>query len=123
MKGRSYELTFETRSAYLYARVTAPDINEQMSRAYLGEIARECSRIGVERLMIYRDIPAVMTTTTTYFAATHLLEIMPHVRTAFVNPYASNEKILHFGVTVGVNRGENHEVFNDEESAERWLLR
>lgn len=119
---KPYELVFEERPGYLYARVTADHIDEELSRSYFGEVAAECKKLGATQLLIYRDIPAVLSTAAAYFAATHLLEIMPDVKTAFVNPYASNEKILHFATTVGVNRGEHHEVFNDEKEAERWLL-
>ena len=46
---------------------------------------------------------------------------MPGVRTAFVNPYASNRDRLRFAVDVGVGRGGQHAVFNNVEDAERWL--
>lgn len=119
---RQYELTFEERPGYLYAHVKAPSIDEALARAYLDEIADKCSETRSRRLMIYREIPAVLNTTTMYFAATHVGKILRGVKTAFVNPYASNEKMLQFGTTVGFNFGEDHELFNDPAKAEGWLL-
>lgn len=118
----NYELTFEERPGYLYAQVSAESIDEDMARAYLGEVAARCRELGTERLMIYRDIPAVLPTTAMYFAATHLGKLLHGIKTAFVNPYESNEKMLAFGATVGFNFGEDHALFNDPEKAEGWLL-
>jgi hypothetical protein len=118
----NYQLTFEERPEYLYAEVKAESIDEKMARSYLDEIADRCRDLGAERLMIYRDIPAVLDATAMYFTVSHLREVLHGVTTAFVNPYENNEKMLHFGTTVGFNLGEKHELFNDPAKAESWLL-
>ena len=117
-----YELTFEERPRYLYAHVRAETINDRISEAYQKEIAAECERTGATRLMIYRDIPAVLSTGSAYFAANRLLKLLPQIKIAFVNTYASNDKILNFAATVGSNFGEQHNVFNDVDKAEHWLI-
>ena len=117
-----YELTFDQRPGYLYARVTAASINDKISEAYQKEIAAHCRGTKISKLMIYRDIPAALSTTSSYFAANRLLTLLPKIKIAFVNPYESNDKLLQFAATVGSNFGEQHEVFNDVTQAERWLL-
>jgi hypothetical protein len=119
---KPYDLTFEQRPEYLYACVKASSIDEGMARAYLEETAARCHEMGANRLMIYRDIPAVLDTTAMYFAATYVRKILHGIRTAFVNPYTSNEKMLAFASNVGFNLGEQHQVFNNEARAEIWLL-
>ena len=118
----AYKLTFEERPGYLYVSVKADTINEEMAHAYLGEIAAKCRELETERLMVYRDIPAVLDTTAMYFAASHVRSVLRGIKTAFVNPYESNEKMLQFATTVGFNFGEDHELFNDTAKAESWLL-
>jgi hypothetical protein len=120
--GKPYQLTFDERTNYLYAHVSAPAIDEEMARAYLGEIAAKCHELETKRLMIYRDIPAVLDTTAMYFAASHVRSVLRGIKTAFVNPYESNDKMLQFATTVGHNFGEMHELFNDPAKAESWLL-
>ena len=122
MPPTDYELTFDQRPHYLYAHVTAATINEKISEAYQKEIAAHCRGSKVSKLMIYRDIPAALSTTSSYFAANRLLKLLPKIKIAFVNPYAPNDKLLQFATTVGSNFGEQHEVFNDISKAERWLL-
>jgi hypothetical protein len=117
-----YELTFEQRTGYLYAHVRAVTIDERISEAYQKEIAAKCDELTIQKLMIYRDIPNALSTTSAYFAANRLLKLLPNIRIAFVNPYESNEKNLQFATTVGSNFGEQHKVFNDGTKAERWLL-
>src|SRR4051794_20886031 len=117
-----FELTFDQRPGYLYAYIKAATIDERISENYLREMAAKCNELSISRLLIYRDIPAALSTTGGYFAANRLLKLLPQVKIAFVNPYSSNDKPLHFAATVASNFGEQHEVFNDVNKAERWLL-
>ncbi len=119
---QEYELSFENRPAYLYAKVRAQHVDEDTARSYLSEIAEHCRRSHYSRLMIYRDIPEVLHGGALFFVAADLQAMLQNVRVAFVNPYAQNLDDLEFGNTVSSNRGGAYQTFPNESDAEDWLL-
>ena len=118
----TYELRFEDRPGYLYAHVRAPHVDEDIARAYLGEIADHCRGSHCSRLMIYRDIPEVLNGGALFFVAADLQAMLQNVRVAFVNPYEQNIEGLEFGNIVASNRGGSFANFATEPEAEAWLL-
>lgn len=118
---KRYELTFEQRVDYLYAHVKAMRIDRELAVNYLQEVAKACAEFSADRVLVYREIPAVPDTPTMFFLANYLLEVMPGIRTAFVNPFSSIRDTLKFGIEVSANRGGTYAVFNTIEEAEEWL--
>jgi hypothetical protein len=118
-----YQLTFEERPGYLYAHVTAEIINRQIALAYLSEVAGEARRLKAARLMLHRDIPAMLPDGVLFFVTAEFQEMIIGIKTAFVNPYLTNEDAFNFAITVGTNRGARYNVFNNDTDAEIWLLR
>src|ERR1043166_2934122 len=86
-----YKLTFEARDGYLYARIDAAEINQTTSAAYLKEVGDEFKRTGSSRLMIDRRIPHVTATIAKYALATASADILPRIKTAWVNPYPEHQ--------------------------------
>ena len=119
----SYRLTFEERSEYLYAKIKADTIDEDIARAYLREVEAQCARIKCGRLLLHRDIPAMLPDGVLYFVAEAFQEMTRGVKAAFVNPYEANQKSIDFAVTVGINRGGHYKTFTNDTDAEQWLLK
>jgi hypothetical protein len=119
---QEYELSFENRPAYLYAKVRAQHVDEDTARSYLSEIAEHCRGSHCSRLMIYRDIPEVLHGGALFFVASEFESQMHGGRVAFVNPYAQNLDDLEFGNLISSNRGGAYQTFPNESDAEDWLL-
>lgn len=120
--GPSYELSFEQREQYLFAHVKAPTIDQNSALAYLTEVFEECKRTNSRRLLIVRDIPEMLSDGTLFFVTAEFQRMIGSIRTAFVNPYISNEDAFKFAITVGTNRGANYRLFKSVPEAEEWLL-
>lgn len=117
-----YELTFETRPGYLYANLRGDAISVALIRAYVAEIVAESNATGLNRIMLYRDIPAILSEAETFFTVRESLEALRGKKLALVNPHADIDKEVKFGMTVGHNRGGNYADFEDIAAAEKWLL-
>ena len=119
---KQYELTFDERAEYLYAHLTGDRVSAEIIRDYIAEVVAKSNTSGKHRIMLYRDIPAVLSEAETFFTVNESLEALRGKKLALVNPHADIQKEVGFGVTVGHNRGGNYADFTDTIAAERWLL-
>jgi hypothetical protein len=119
---KPYNLTFDERPAYLYAHLTGDTISVEIIRDYIAEVVAKSNATGKRRIMLYRDIPAVLPESQTFFTVRDSLEALRGKKLALVNPHAGIQKELAFAVTVGLNRGGNYADFTNIDAAERWLL-
>lgn len=119
---KPYTLNFSERPYYLYAHLTSDNISEEIIRGYVSELVAESDSTGRDRIMLFRDIPVVMTEADVFHTVSESLEMLRGKKLAIVNPHAVVEKELKFGMTVGQNRGGNYAVFDNEAAAEAWLL-
>lgn len=119
----NYALTFEERPGYLYARVAADFINREIAMAYLTEVADRAHFLQTERLMLHRDIPAMLPDGVLFFVTAEFQKMIDPIKTAFVNPHLSNADAFNFAITVGTNRGARYNIFKNDTDAEAWLLR
>jgi len=117
-----YKLTLEERPHYLYTHIEADAITEDIARSYLRKIATRCSETECERILIHREIPDTLGDSAQFFIASDFQKMTAGIKTAFVNPYLSNEATLSFAMTVGNNRGGDFALFNNDADAEKWLL-
>jgi hypothetical protein len=118
----TYDLTFEVREQYLYAKATAEQVNEQVARAYLQEICEKLRETGLDRVMIDRDMPGVLSDAAVFNISRDSAQWFRGVKVAIVNRHQPFHDSLKFSMNVAANRGGHNELFSDEESAERWLL-
>jgi len=119
---KAYELSFDERPGYLYAHLKGETISADVIRNYVREIVAKSTETGQPRIMLYRDIPAVLSEAEVFHTVRESLDALRGKKLALVNPHAAIQKALEFGMVVGHNRGGNYASFEDVETAERWLL-
>jgi hypothetical protein len=118
-----YELSFEYRRQYLYAFVTGEKDSYEISRQYWTEIAEECKKIGIKKVLVEEDIKENVSMSEMYRIASELPELgFFGIRLAFVDRQIEQHQLNQFGETVATNRGLFSRVFNNFEEAEKWLL-
>src|SRR5437667_2156919 len=86
---KPYELTFEKRPDYLYARIKAPALDRATALDYLGEIADRCAATRCKRLLVDRNIPAATTDADAVLAIKDYVRMSAGLRVAFVNRRSS----------------------------------
>ncbi len=118
-----YNLEFEERAEYLYARVSGDKDNVEISKQYWREIAEECQRTKCGKLMIVEDLKEMGTTMDTYQFASEIPNMgFSGIQIAFVDQHIEQLPLNEFGELVATNRGVYVKIFNSIEEAEKWLL-
>lgn len=119
---KPYQLTFTVHSEYLYANLIGETISAEIIRDYIGEIVAKCDETGKRRILLYRDIPAVLSGGEVFHTVNESLEVLAGKKLALVNPHEEIEAEVDFAMTVGQNRGGNYRSFKTVADAETWLL-
>ncbi len=120
---KPYRITFEHRPQYLYVYVSGDHDSYEISRLYWFEVAAECGRYDLKKVLIDEDIKETVTISEVYKLASELPQMgFQGVRVAFYDRFAEQEDLNQFGETVATNRGLIGRVFNDLHEAENWLL-
>lgn len=117
-----YNLTFEERPGYLFAKVVSDSMTVSVAKEYLGEIAVKSSEIGAKRVVVFRDVDVMLPDSDLFDVTHYFLELMRGIRIAFVNPHAKIQEDMEFAVRIGTNRGGAYKLFNTIDEAEKWLL-
>jgi hypothetical protein len=120
---RPYELSFETRPEFLYARIAAPSINRSLKLDYLAEVLLKCAQSRCSQILLDRDIPAMVADEEFESTIDDVVRASENVAIAFVNKHKEIEPRLKRFVTNGKRRGGKFRYFADRESAEKWLLK
>jgi hypothetical protein len=120
---RSYKLTFEHRPQYLYAFVTGDKDSYEISKQYWQEIADECKKTGVKKVLIEEDLRENVSMPDMYQFASEIPQLgFFGIRVAFVDRQPDQQQLNQFGETVATNRGLLSRVFDNFEDGEKWLL-
>ena len=117
-----YEIAFEQRAAYLYARITG-DNNPETIIEYLQEIAGKCTDINCFRVLIHECLDGPRLKTMELFET--LSEVCKNVLGQFDAVAYVDEKmdeLMDFGEDVAINRGLPVAAFTDIDDATRWIL-
>ncbi len=123
VKEKPYTLSFADRPGYLYAYVEGDHDSYDISRAFWLEIAEESARRGARKILIDENIEEGASVAEVFQLATEIPQMgFGAARIAFVDRYLDQNDINEFGELVAVNRGLNGKLFNDERTAEEWLL-
>jgi hypothetical protein len=117
-----YQLTFTDRPEYLYAELKAKTISVKIIEQYVSEIIARSNETGKRRILLYRDIPEILSGGEVYFTINDSLKAFAGKKVALVNPHKNLEPGIDFGMTVGRNRGANYKSFENFADAEKWLL-
>lgn len=118
----NYELTLERRPQYVYAHVKASSVSSEMVIDFISRSVAFCKEAGVDRLLLVRDIPQMLTDTHIYYAGVEFVKILGDIKCAIVNPFPEFKESLHFVETITSNRGAQHRILPDIAQAEAWLL-
>ena len=116
-----YELFFERRSGYLYARVRAADIDRPTALAYLRAIADESGRLNCDRVLLERDIPVMLPEADLFFTTHDFFGMMEGRKVAFLNPHVPIDDDMDFAVGIASSRGASFRLCRDLTAAEDWL--
>jgi hypothetical protein len=116
-----YKIAFDPRSDMLCVRVEGIKDSYEISIAYWREIAAQCARLGVSRLLMDEDIPEAVSFSDMYRIASELPEIFRDIAIAFVDKHAEQSELNEFGELVAQNRGVYGRFFTDTAAAEEWL--
>lgn len=120
---KPYRITFEQRPEYLYVYVTGDHDSYEISRSYWLEVSAMSAESGSQKILIEEDIPETVSISDVFRLACDLPQMgFFGVRLAFVDRYAEQNELNEFGELVAVNRGITGKIFNDIQTAEKWLL-
>lgn len=120
---RPYELSFEARPEFLYARVAAESINRSLKLDYLAEVLLKCAQSRCKQILLDRDIPVMVADDEFEKAVEDMVKASEDVSIAFVNPHRDIERQLRKFVTQGKRRGGRFRYFSGRDAAEKWLLK
>src|SRR5688572_16345933 len=98
-----YLLTFEERPGYLYAKILAETMTREIALRYLKEIADKCSELDCNRLLIDRDVRAMLSPEDLQFTVHEFLKLIGSTRVAFLNAHLTMEAESSFNAMVGNN--------------------
>lgn len=120
---KAYKISFEPRSEYLYAYVSGEHDSLSISLAFWREIADECRRVEARKVLIEEDIKESVSMVEMYQIAAEIPQMgFTDILVAFVDRYLEQQDLNQFGELVATNRGLRAKVFNDAQTAEKWLL-
>ena len=115
-----YLLTFEERAGYLYAKILAETMTRELALRYLKEIADKCTELGYDRVLIDRDVRAMLSPEDLQFTVLEFLKMIGSTRVAFLNAHLTMEAEASFNAMVGNNPAFKMHATTEE--AEKWLL-
>ena len=122
MAQKLYELTFEERSGYLFARLKSDIITRDIAIDYLQDLGMKCDELQVSHLLMVRDIPEMLSPASADITTEKAAQFLQGIRTAFVNPHPAIHEDLELAITKSRNHGAQFSLHNCFEDAEEWLL-
>jgi len=118
---KPYELILEPRGDYLYARITADEVDRHSATEYLRRIATACTEQNLTKVLIDRRVPMMMSDADNYLLILDMTRFLGRKKIAFVNPYDAIDEKMKLGEVISRNRNAPYRVFKTEEDAVRWL--
>lgn len=118
----TYSLTFELRPHYLFAIVDGEEDTVAISLAYWAEIAAECRRHHVSRLLVLEKLKAKSNNDDADMVIAELPRMFGDIRIAFVDVDESVDVLVHAEIEARKAGLVSH-VFGSLEAARQWLLR
>ncbi len=121
--GQRFNVRYENRMGYLFAKIDGPEDSLEISLAYWQEVAAECERRKVTRLLVVDQLQgeplglAAIEALIKGWAGTGLEQ----VQTAFVELDAINIAFMEHGQIFANENGFMTRVFTEFDEAERWL--
>jgi len=117
----NYQLTFEDRDAYLYARLNGED-SFAASLSYWNEIADKVKALGYQKLLIHEDLAGEVVESEMHEI---IMDLMPSglldVQIAFFDENLNDASINALGQSLAVNKGANVKIFDSLNAAQDWI--
>ena len=123
--GMSYSITYDLRTGYLCAHVRGSAETNDMIKAYWDEIARECERLNIKKLLVEDALSDRVDTMSDIYQSSADVSVivgLAGVKVAYVDRNPEHRDINLFGELVASNRGLYCKAFEDFREAEEWLL-
>lgn len=118
-----YNLGFEKRDGYLYARIQADFMDLDTAKAYLREVAERVASEEYDKLLLERDIPTMLGPGSLYFATQAFNQYIGETKVALVSVYEPIKDQMKFAILLAQNNGGRFQVFGSVDQAEAWLLK
>lgn len=119
---QDYSLTFEHRLHYLFVIVEGEEDTVAISLAYWAEIAAECRRHNVSRLLVLEKLMAKSNNEDAGLVIAELPRLFGDIRIAYVDTTESVDVLVHAEIEAR-RAGLVSHVFGSLEAATQWLLR
>jgi hypothetical protein len=118
----AYQLEFQMKPNYLHACVRGQNTPEN-TRAYLGDILRECQARACQRVLIEEKMegPLLQGLEIYQIASELSLKAQGILRVAAFVDEGGEGEMLQFAENVAVNRGLFGKVFRSLAEAEEWI--
>jgi hypothetical protein len=123
MDSGGFNLGFEKRDGYLYARVQADFMDLETAKTYLREVADRVQSDGYKKLLLERDIPTMLGPGSLYFATQAFNKYIGDAKVALVSVYVPIKEQMDFAILLAKNNGGRFAVFDSVDKAEVWLLK
>ena len=121
MSDLGYQLEFEARDTYLYARLTGKD-SFSASLSYWNEIKDKVTDAGAKKLLVHENLAGEVTEEEMYDLVVDLLhDGFPEVKVAFFDENLDDEAVNHLGRMVAENRGAHVRIFESLSDAQYWI--
>jgi hypothetical protein len=118
----NYNLRFETRDGYLYARLTSESMTLELAKRDIQEIADKCRESGAQCVIIERDCPDTLSNAMSYLAISELCQLAePGFRMGIVDMEEANRSHLKFGLRSLERDDIEVQIFENVDEAEAWL--
>lgn len=118
---KPYELILETRGDYLYARVTADEIDRHSAIDYVRRVAAVCNEKSINKILVDRRVPMMLADSENYLLIIEMTQILGRRKIAYVNPFEQLDDKMSMNEMVSRNRNAPYRAFRTEEDAVRWL--
>lgn len=116
------QLVFEDRPGYLYAKVSGPRDNREISIAYWTLVAEEVHRRKARKLMVVEALGEREGEHEVPFMVDALIAMgLDQIQVAFVVTRIDILGAMEHGEILALERGANGRVFGNATVAERWL--
>lgn len=116
-----YEITFEERESYLYARVEASQLTGQIIYDFLTDILMEARRCRRRRILLERDIRVPPPEGEAQRAWNYFLEVVQGQRIAIYNPHPEITDSLRQRLTLLEKSPSHVRLFDQMPAAHEWV--
>jgi hypothetical protein len=83
-----YSIEFTVHPDYLYVHLEAETISDAIIRGYVSDIVAKSNETKRDRILLFRDIPALSSLGEVFHSVSSSLEQLRGKRLALVNPHA-----------------------------------